>query len=481
MKNLLKSPRFLVMIFSIVYFLIAFFFLTISATISAIFIITIAIVFLIEPWIKFATSKLKIKRWIAVALGLGALYFSLILVVVFLFQPIVNQASSFYYTALNFFPSDKSTELSIPEIEFNLDAVLNKYKQEKPVSNEEINALKKDLLSYLTEYDQSSFEDLPIEDIEKGKFAIVFPVKERELKKEEIIRIISKHEKFSGDATNLADKIWERTSGFKSREDWQPIFGWLVDRFLIKNKSKNNTSKDIDDQEKFEEKRAQIMSSIRNVLIEVQLKFREYLTAFLEKLPSLVSATFSVMFFVIIGTVYLGYYFGDFKKHLPEIYPGSSRGFAKRFLKDTYGNLERYVVAIILVALVTGISVGILVKILGLDYSLLMGVWAAITNLIPIVGVVLEFIPLFLLAASGQNWVAVLFLLVFLVTIHTVAFIVFLKLMKGYTRINPVFIIVMIIIMAQLFSVAGAFIAAPTAIILKKFWEHFIRPTLNRA
>ncbi|OAA30061.1 hypothetical protein AT15_00680 [Kosmotoga arenicorallina S304] len=477
MKNLLKSPRFLVMIFTIVYFLVAFFLLTISATISAIFIITIAIVFLVEPWIKFATSKLKVKRWIAIALGLGALYLTLILIVVFLFQPIANQASSFYYTALNFFPSDKSAELSIPEIEFRLDTILSEHKQENTISDEELNALKKDLLSYFTEYELSSFEDLPVEDIAKGKFAVILPVKKKELEKEEITRIISSHEKFSSSATSLADKIWERTSGFKSEENWRSTFGWLVDSLIKKDENKNEDDTKL---EEIEERKAQIMSSIRNILIEVQLKFREYLTAFLEKLPSLVSATFSVMFFVIIGTVYLGYYFGDFKKHLPEIYPGSSRGLAKRFLKDTYGNLERYVVAIILVALVTGISVGIMVKILGLDYSLLMGVWAAITNLIPIVGVVLEFIPLFLLVVSGQNWIALVFLLVFLVTIHTVAFIVFLKLMKGYTRINPVLIIVMIIIMAQLFSVAGAFIAAPLAIILKKFWEHFIRPTLNR-
>jgi predicted PurR-regulated permease PerM len=131
------------------------------------------------------------------------------------------------------------------------------------------------------------------------------------------------------------------------------------------------------------------------------------------------------------------------------------------------------------IALIVGVVVGIVVRSMGLKYSLLMGLWAAFTNLIPIVGVPLEFIPLFLLAVSTQNLVLVLVLLIILVIVHAAAFILFLVFMKGYNRINPVIIILMIVVAGQLLGLFGAIVAVPFAIILKMMWIHFFSPMLE--
>jgi len=471
-KGIMKSPRFMATFFTVVYFLISILILTISPAISAIFIITIAIVFMVEPWMKFATTTLKLGRWIAVALGLGTIYLLLTLVTIFLFPPVIQEASSFYTTAINFFPAEKNTQFTPVEIELNIENVLKNYKEKQnpSVSDNDINSLKDELMRYMVNNDISSIEELksklPLNELTDENFVIILPTEKKEISVSKIAEIISNYKVFSSDATMLAEEIKERTTSFSSSEDWKSAFEWLIDKL----------NKNLDEQRK-----VQILTSIRSLLIEIQAKFREYLTAFLEKIPGIVSSMFTVMFFVIIGTIYLSYYFSGFKRHLPGIYPKSSRGVASSFLRDTYGNLERYVVAIILVALLTGISVGIVVKMLGIKYSLLMGVWAAITNLVPIVGVIFEVIPLLLLSLSLKSWVILLVLLAFLATIHVVAFIVFLKLMRGYNRINPVLVIAMIIIMGQLFSVPGAFIAAPLAIILKKFWEHFLSPWLEKA
>jgi len=101
------------------------------------------------------------------------------------------------------------------------------------------------------------------------------------------------------------------------------------------------------------------------------------------------------------------------------------------------------------------------------------------TNLIPIVGVPLEFFPLFLLAVSTQDLVLVLVLMIILVVVHASAFILFLVFMKGYNRINPVIIILMIVIAGQLWGLFGAIIAVPFAIILKMTWMHFFSPMLE--
>ena len=44
----------------------------------------------------------------------------------------------------------------------------------------------------------------------------------------------------------------------------------------------------------------------------------------------------------------------------------------------------------VVIAMIVGVVVGIVVHSMGLKYSLLMGMWAAFTNLIPIVGVLLN-------------------------------------------------------------------------------------------
>lgn len=167
------------------------------------------------------------------------------------------------------------------------------------------------------------------------------------------------------------------------------------------------------------------------------------------------------------------------KRYSVRLYPNHSRDVAKGFLKDTYRSLQRYVNTILVISLMVGFLVGIVVRLLSLNYSILMGFWAAITNLIPIVGVALEVIPLFLLAASVQNLGILIVLALVLIAVHSIAFVFFLKLMKGYGRINPVAIIFMIIIFGQILGVVGAFIAVPIAIVFKHFWEHFISPWLD--
>jgi len=131
-----------------------------------------------------------------------------------------------------------------------------------------------------------------------------------------------------------------------------------------------------------------------------------------------------------------------------------------------------------LVALIVGISFGVFLLFIGVKYSLLLGVWAAITNLIPIVGVVLEIIPL-LLTGVSMGLKAVVTIAIAVAVVHTTAFVIFLKLMKGYIKINPVVMIFMILLSTQIFGMIGAFIAVPLTIVIRLYWQYFIYPWLE--
>lgn len=264
-------------------------------------------------------------------------------------------------------------------------------------------------------------------------------------------------EQFARDfANNLA-------SNFESYDgNWLAYTNELLDWFNVKRETK-----------------ASILLTTRTFLLELRVKLRDYTNSMLEKIPNIASETFTIVFFVVIGSVYTSFYFAFFKRLAPKLYPRQYRRIAANFLRELYGNMERYIISILFIAFMVGITVGFLIKFLGLGYSLLIGFWAAITNLVPVVGVIFEIVPIILLIAAQPSLSGLIILIIALVAIHSAAFIIFLKLMGDYNRVNPVMVILLVLFMGQLLGILGAFLAAPVAILLKQLWKHFFEPWLE--
>jgi len=130
-------------------------------------------------------------------------------------------------------------------------------------------------------------------------------------------------------------------------------------------------------------------------------------------------------------------------------------------------------------AIFVGVCAFFIMSFLGIKYTVLMSFWAFVTNFIPIVGVIFEFVPLALVGlSSGVE--SMVWLLVLMSVIHGSAFIFFLFVMRGYSKINPFFIILAILIFGQIFNVLGILIAVPLCLIIKLFWTNFIKPYFER-
>ncbi|MCS7233713.1 MAG: AI-2E family transporter [Synergistetes bacterium] len=184
------------------------------------------------------------------------------------------------------------------------------------------------------------------------------------------------------------------------------------------------------------------------------------------------------LFYVILGSVYLMYNFKQLRKGIPYLFPKSCRKEASLFLRDVYIQLRQYIFSISIVALFVGVSLGLLLWYLGSKYIILLSFWGFVTNYIPIVGVFLELIPLFLMTFSlGLKASIILGIGVFI--IHISAFLIFLRLMGGYIRINPVAIIFLIMLFSSALDILGALIAVPCGIVFRVFWIRFLSPVLN--
>ena len=186
------------------------------------------------------------------------------------------------------------------------------------------------------------------------------------------------------------------------------------------------------------------------------------------------------LFFIILGTIYSLIYMDTLKKLPFVIYPRKLWHISIPFTKDLFANMKRFVQSIFVTALMTGVLFFTLFEIMGLKYSVTIGVWAFITNFMPIVGVIFEYVPVFLFSLS-LGLKGVIIMAVATLIIHTISFVTFLTMMKGYTKINPVEMLFLIMIMWKIQGTLGIFVATPIAIFINVFWKHFLSPIFNDA
>ncbi len=199
------------------------------------------------------------------------------------------------------------------------------------------------------------------------------------------------------------------------------------------------------------------------------------ITHFAISLPS----TLTVIFFSILGSVYVAYGLEKFKRvSATSFFPMSSYRKVRIFLHISYHHMQSYIVGVTVAALFTAISMGLFLAFSGIKYSLLLGTWAFITNYIPIVGVVLEVIPIALSTLMKSATVFIWYWIV-LIIVHSAAFVIFVKAVQSQSKLNPFWMIVAILVFTQIIGGMGAFVAVPLMILIKDYWDIFIVPYLK--
>jgi predicted PurR-regulated permease PerM len=150
-------------------------------------------------------------------------------------------------------------------------------------------------------------------------------------------------------------------------------------------------------------------------------------------------------------------------------------------LRQTGEIMRRYVIGQAVLALVAGVVVGVGLRLLGVHYALALGVWAAITRVIPIVGPLVGGIPVVLLA-TAQSWETGVGVLIFFTLLHLFESKVLMPKIIGYhMRLHPAVIIIVLLIGSEFFGLIGMFLAAPVAAIVKVLIQYYvIRPQFRR-
>ena len=218
---------------------------------------------------------------------------------------------------------------------------------------------------------------------------------------------------------------------------------------------------------------------VNTTINAIKPSLTHWITSAIAKIAAATPSMIATLFFSILGSVYVSYYLEHFKR-ISTLYffPKSSSGMVKVFLKRAYRHMQSYIVGVTIAALFTAVAMGIFLTAAKINSSILLTSWVFITNYIPIVGVLLELIPLAIAALMKGITVFIWFWIV-LIAAHSAAFVIFLKAVQNQSRLNPFWMVISIIAFTQIIGPIGAFVAVPIAILLKDYWDVFIVPYLK--
>ena len=207
-------------------------------------------------------------------------------------------------------------------------------------------------------------------------------------------------------------------------------------------------------------------------------KINELITTLAVNLAKNVPNFLVVIFYSILFTVYITIYTNWTTKSLPGLFPKKVRGLVEDFLKKLGIALSSYVDVLLLGAFIVSIAFYILFSFYLPEYKILLAFWGFVTNFIPIVGVVIEWIPI-LIVSLGLGLKNFIIVNIVVMLIHLGAFLFFIFIMKKRADINPVLMLIFIFLVGILYGLVGTFFAVPVAIFFVTLWNEFIKSELE--
>ena len=170
------------------------------------------------------------------------------------------------------------------------------------------------------------------------------------------------------------------------------------------------------------------------------------------------------------------------KEFVVGLLPTAAQGSARGIIAELSHNLGGYVRGVVINMIVIGLLSGIGVALLGVPYSVLLGMIAALTEVLPIVGPWISGSVAVLVAVATQGLlkgVEVLALFVVIQTIEGNTLVPYV--MYRTTALNPLTVLVAVLAGGAIMGLVGAVLAVPVAVVLEVLVLRVLAPAARRA
>ena len=156
-------------------------------------------------------------------------------------------------------------------------------------------------------------------------------------------------------------------------------------------------------------------------------------------------------------------------------FEGERHDRVERLCDRMYRVISGYVVGIFLVALTGGMAAWIFLTVAGVPFALLLAFWAGLASLVPLVGATIGGIP-YITVAFFQGWEVGVAAIAFLLVYQQIENNLFQPVIHRYTvQLNPLWIILAVLVGANVLGVLGALVAIPVAgivqVVVQEWWS----------
>jgi len=155
--------------------------------------------------------------------------------------------------------------------------------------------------------------------------------------------------------------------------------------------------------------------------------------------------------------------------------PDKQQKNGRKILADLDDALSSYIQGQVLVSFCIGVMLFIGYLVIGLDYSLLVAIFAMFTNVIPFIGPILAIIPAMIIACIHSPMMVVKVLVVMIVVQQIEGHIISPQVMGKKLEIHPLTIISLLLAAGRIGGILGLIIAVPVYAVMKVIAQHSYR------
>ncbi len=195
------------------------------------------------------------------------------------------------------------------------------------------------------------------------------------------------------------------------------------------------------------------------------------LNSLLANLPNVLST----VTLYILSPVIAIYFLADWKalgEGFFRIIPQRWRMEWRRLWQDINHVIRQFVRGDLVVAVIVGILIGIGVKLVGMEYALLIGLICGVFDLIPYFGPVLGAVPSVLLALTKSPVMAIKVALIILLVQQLEGNVISPKLMGESVGLHPLWVVFSLLACGELAGFWGMFLAVPLAAVIRVVFNH---------
>lgn len=206
-------------------------------------------------------------------------------------------------------------------------------------------------------------------------------------------------------------------------------------------------------------------------LIAGESVLAERLNSFLDNLPK----ALSTVTLYILSPVIAIYFLADWKdlgEGFFRIIPQRSRMEWRRLWQDINHVVRQYLRGDLLVAVIVGILIGVGVKLVGMDYALLIGLICGVFDLIPYFGPAIGAVPSILLALTHSPVMAVKVALIIFFVQQLEGNVISPKLMGDSVGLHPLWVVFALLAFGEIAGFWGMFLAVPLAAVIRVVFKH---------